>query len=92
MPSFHKARGRHFKPLASASIKEARSGWTHLPKTRFLMDANMEPWALHVMRYKHFDVRECDFANLRRSADDQAVFAAAWELGRFAYYPRFRLP
>jgi predicted nuclease of predicted toxin-antitoxin system len=45
------------------------------------MDANMEPWALHVMRYKRWDVRPCDFANLRRS-DDQAVFAAAWRLKR----------
>jgi predicted nuclease of predicted toxin-antitoxin system len=41
----------------------------------------MEPWALYVMRYKHYDVWGCDRANLRRS-DDQAVFSAAWRLGR----------
>jgi hypothetical protein len=41
----------------------------------------MEPWALYVMRYKHFDVRPCDSAGVRYS-DDQAVFAAAWRLGR----------
>jgi len=41
----------------------------------------MEPWALHVMRYKRWVVKPCDFANLRRS-DDQAVFAAAWRLRR----------
>ena len=81
MPSFHKARRRYFKPLTSAAIKEVRSDWVRLPKTRFLMDANMEPWALYVMRYKHLDVRGCDSANLLRS-DDQAVFAAAWRLGR----------
>jgi hypothetical protein len=81
MPSLHKARRQYFKALTSASIREARSEWIRLPKTRFVMDANMEPWALHVMRYKHLDVRECDLAKLRRS-DDQAVFAAAWRLGR----------
>ncbi|MGA8614908.1 MAG: DUF5615 family PIN-like protein [Xanthobacteraceae bacterium] len=47
-----------------------------------MTDANMEPWALYVMRYKHFDVRPCDFAGVRY-ADDQNVFAAAWKLGRF---------
>jgi predicted nuclease of predicted toxin-antitoxin system len=52
-----------------------------MPKTRFLLDANMEPWALYVMRYKQWDVRTSDFANVRRS-DDQAVFSAAWKLGR----------
>jgi hypothetical protein len=41
----------------------------------------MEPWALHVMRYKHWDVMPCDSANIRRT-DDQAVFSAAWRLGR----------
>lgn len=61
-------------------MKEARSEWSRLPKTRFLMDANMEPWALHVMRYKRWDVRASD-PHLRRS-DDQAVFAAAWRLER----------
>jgi predicted nuclease of predicted toxin-antitoxin system len=81
MPSLHRARHRYFRPLTSASMKEARSEWSRLPKTRFLMDANMEPWALYVMRYRRWDVRPCDFANLRRS-DDQAVFAAAWRLKR----------
>ena len=41
----------------------------------------MEPWALHVMRYKNFDVRDCDLASLRH-VDDQTVFATAWKLGR----------
>lgn len=81
MPSLHRARQRYFYPLTGASLKQARSEWSRLQKTRFLLDANMEPWALHVMRYKHWDVRTCDHANLRRS-DDQAVFAAAWRLGR----------
>jgi hypothetical protein len=40
----------------------------------------MKQWALHVMRYKHWDVRACDL-HLRRS-DDQAVFATAWRLKR----------
>jgi hypothetical protein len=38
--------------------------------------------ALYVMRYKRFDVRPCDFADVRY-ADDQSVFASAWKLGRF---------
>jgi hypothetical protein len=62
-------------------MKVARNEWSRLPKTRFLLDANMEPWALYVMRYKHLDVRSSDFADIRRS-DDQAVFSAAWKLGR----------
>jgi predicted nuclease of predicted toxin-antitoxin system len=62
-------------------MNKARGEWSRLSKTRFLMDANMEPWALHVMRYKNWDVKDSDFANVRRS-DDQAVFAAAWRLGR----------
>jgi hypothetical protein len=62
-----------------ASVKEARAEWVRSPKTRFLVDANMEPWAVHVMRYKRLDVRRC---GLESSADDQAVFAKAWLLGR----------
>lgn len=80
MPSLHKARTQYFKPLTRESIEQARAEWIRLPKTRFLTDANMEPWALHVMRYKHFDVRVC---NLEQSADDRAVYATAWRLGRF---------
>jgi hypothetical protein len=76
----HRAINPHFKSLTSAAMKEARNEWSRLPNTRFLMDANMEPWALHVLRYKHWDVKTCDFANLRRS-DDRAVFGAAWRLG-----------
>lgn len=66
----------------SAELKAARGEWRRFPKTRFLTDANIEPWALYVMRYKHFDVRPCDFAGVRY-ADDQSVFASAWKLGRF---------
>jgi len=77
----HRAVTPYFKSLTSAATKEARSERSRLPKTRFLMDANMEPWALHVMRYKRWDVKACDFAHLRRS-DDPAVFSAAWRLGR----------
>ena len=77
----HRAVNPYFKSLTSAVMKEARNEWSRSPKTRFLMDANMEPWALHVLRYKHWDVKTCDFANLRRS-DDQTVFGAAWRLGR----------
>jgi hypothetical protein len=80
MPTLYTARRLYFKPLAGASIKQTRSEWNRSPKTRFLLDANMEPWAFHVMRYKHLDVRGCD-SDLR-SSDDQAVFAAAWRLRR----------
>lgn len=82
MAALHKAKRRQFNALTSAELKAARGGWRRLPKTRFLTDANMEPWALYVMRYKHFDVRPCDFAGVRY-ADDHSVFASAWRLGRF---------
>jgi hypothetical protein len=81
MPSFHKARRAHFKALTSTSIKHARGEYRRAPMTRFLTDANIEPWALHVMRYKRFDVWGCDTANIR-GADDQAIFATAWKLKR----------
>jgi hypothetical protein len=81
MPRFHKATQRHFSSLAWRDIKDARSEHLRAPKTRFLMDENMEPWAAYVMRYKRFDVWESDIANLR-CCDDLAVFAAAWRLGR----------
>ena len=81
VPSLHKAKRQRFEPLTKIALNEARSKWRSSPKTRFLMDANMEPWAVHVMRYKHFDVRECDAANLR-DVDDRTVFATAWKLRR----------
>lgn len=81
MSGLHKAKRRQFNALTNAELKATRSEWRRFPKTRFLTDANMEPWALYVMRYKHFDVRPCDFAGVRY-ADDQSVFASAWKLGR----------
>jgi hypothetical protein len=81
MSGLHEARRRQFYALTSAELKSARSEWRRFPKTRFFTDANMEPWALYVMRYKHFDVRPSDSAGVRYS-DDQSVFASAWKLGR----------
>jgi hypothetical protein len=81
MPSLHKAKRRQFNAVSGAELKTIRGEWRRLPKTRFLADANIEPWALYVMRYKKLDVRPSDFADVRYS-DDQAVFAAAWRLGR----------
>jgi predicted nuclease of predicted toxin-antitoxin system len=81
MSGLHRAKHRQFNALGSAELKAARSEWRRFPKTRFLTDANMEPWALYVMRYEHLDVRPCDFAGIRY-ADDQSVFASAWKLGR----------
>jgi hypothetical protein len=40
-----------FEPLNSGEAKKARSEWRESRKTRFLADENIEPWALHVMRY-----------------------------------------
>ncbi|WP_410052765.1 DUF5615 family PIN-like protein [Bradyrhizobium sp. SZCCHNPS2010] len=81
VPHLHKAKRQHFEPLTRANLKAARSEWRKSPKTQFLMDANMEPWAVHVMRYKNFDVKECDLAQLR-NVDDRTVFATAWKLRR----------
>jgi hypothetical protein len=58
MPSLHKARHQHFDSLTPASMRDARKEHLRAPKTRFLMDENMEPWAAYVMRYKRFDVWE----------------------------------
>lgn len=49
--------------------------------TRFVTDENIEPWALHVMRYKKFDVIDCDSAKIRHR-DDGTVFRRAWHLKR----------
>ncbi len=81
MAALHKAKRRQFRALTSAELKTTRGEWRRYAKTRFLTDANMEPWALYVMRYEHLDVRPCDFAGVRY-ADDQSVFASAWKLGR----------
>lgn len=50
-------------------------------RTKFIADENIEPWALHVMRYGNFDVLSCDRARMR-GKDDRAVFATAWRLRR----------
>jgi hypothetical protein len=81
MPSLHKAKRQHFDPLTPASMRDACQEHLRAPKTRFLMDENMEPWAAYVMRCKHFDVWQSDIANLR-CRDDRTVFAAGWRLGR----------
>jgi hypothetical protein len=81
MPSRHRAKHRHFRPLNALEIKAVKSEFRNAVRTGFLLDANMETWAAYVMRYKKFDVWECDRARVRYS-DDQAVFAAAWKLGR----------
>jgi predicted nuclease of predicted toxin-antitoxin system len=70
-----------FEPLSKEDRKKARSEWRGGKKTRFLADENIEPWALHVMRYKRFDVIGCDTANLR-GVEDRQVFQKAWHLKR----------
>jgi hypothetical protein len=81
MSGLHKAKRRQFNALTNAELKATRREWRQLPKTRFLTDANMEPWALYVMRYERLDVQPCDFAGVRY-ADDQTVFASACKLSR----------
>jgi hypothetical protein len=44
MAALHRAKHRQFNALTSAGLKAARSEWRGLPKTRFLTDANIEPW------------------------------------------------
>jgi len=70
-----------FEPLNSGEAKKARSEWRESRKTRFLADENIEPWALHVMRYKRFDIIDCDKAKLR-GLEDRQVFRKAWQLKR----------
>jgi hypothetical protein len=73
MAASHQAKLRQFAALTSAELNWARGEWRRLPKTRFLTDANMEPWALYVMRYKHFDVRRCDFARVRYADESERI-------------------
>lgn len=81
MPSVHKAINVRFAALHRTELKEAISEARRTPRTRFVADANVEPWALHVMRYKRFDVIDSDEAGIR-SCDDRMVFATAWTLRR----------
>jgi hypothetical protein len=62
-------------------LKKARSDYRRAPKTQFLADANIEPWGIYVMRYRHFDIMQADRAGIRYH-DDKAVFARAWSLRR----------
>jgi predicted nuclease of predicted toxin-antitoxin system len=70
-----------FASLDRKEAKKARSDWRKSKKTRFLADENLEPWALYVMRFKRFDVIDCDMAKLRHS-EDRHVFRRAWQLKR----------
>jgi predicted nuclease of predicted toxin-antitoxin system len=70
-----------FEPLNSEEAKKASSEWRKSKKTRFLADENIEPWALHVMRHRHFDVIDCDRAKFR-GLEDRQVFRKAWQLKR----------
>jgi predicted nuclease of predicted toxin-antitoxin system len=62
-------------------MKEARSDWRRYPATRFVTDANFEPWGIYVMRYKRLDVMDAAVAGMRH-IDDGAVFQRAWQLKR----------
>ena len=81
MPTFHRATTLQFKLLTSTSLRDTLRDYRKSPVTRFITDANIEPWALHVMRYKHLDFLDCDSAGIR-TFDDHAVFAEAWRLKR----------
>jgi hypothetical protein len=41
----------------------------------------MEPWAPYILRYRKYDVIDCDDARIR-GHDDHTVFSAAWRLRR----------
>src|SRR5215813_4723227 len=58
------------------------SEWRRLRKTRFLVDENIKPWAIHLMRRTKLDLFEASDLGLG-GRDDQNVFAACWQLGRF---------
>ena len=68
-------------PLNKPALREAKSELLRAKRTRFVADENLEPWALHVLRYKRFDVMSADAAGIRH-LDDRQVFARAWQLRR----------
>ena len=70
-----------FEAPTRASLKEGISEYRKSRKTRFVTDENIEPWALYVMRYKKFDVIDCNAAKIRHR-DDRTVFRSAWRLKR----------
>ena len=82
MPSLHRTKLVRFDPLTTDSLKEARGEYRRSAMTRFITDENIEPWALHVMRYKRLDFMDADAARIRH-IDDRAVFRKAWQLKRF---------
>jgi Domain of unknown function (DUF5615) len=69
-------------PLSGAELQAVLGEMRRAPRTRFVADENMEPWALYILRYrKRFDVIDCDGARVR-GCDDHAVFSTAWRLRR----------
>lgn len=77
----HSTKHMHFAPLTRKALKNARSDFRRSAVTRFLADENVEPWALHVMRYKRHDIMDADAARIR-GLEDRAVFRKAWGLQR----------
>ena len=83
MPRFHKASQLpEAVPPSGKALNEILAEVRRAPRTRFMTDENVEPWALFILRYrKKFDVIDCDEAHIR-GRDDHAVFSAAWRLRR----------
>src|SRR6266704_2533616 len=81
MPTFHRVRTAHFGAETTATLRKTRSEYLKSRITRFIADANIEPWALHVMRYKRLDILSADAAGIR-NLDDHAIFGKAWRLKR----------
>jgi len=58
------------------------SEWRHERKTRFLVDENIKPWAIHLMKRNKVDLLEVRGLGLA-GRDDQKIFALCWKLRRF---------
>ncbi|HEY8651276.1 MAG TPA: DUF5615 family PIN-like protein [Chthoniobacterales bacterium] len=82
MPTLHRTKPVRFEELTCSSLQEVRSEYRKSAITRFVTDENIEPWALHVMRYKRLDVFDADVGMIRH-LDDRVVFRRVWQLKRF---------
>src|SRR5512147_2623067 len=81
MPSIHKARPAFGTDELPAPTKGDAGELRRARKTRFMTDANIEPWAVFVMRRNRLDVVNAHQANLV-GKDDRAVVSAAWRARR----------